>query len=126
MSSSLFLAACSVLILSLAGCGTALKQGTLVKKVHEPERSWVQMMPITTGSVTALIPIVHEDDEDWVFVIEDSSPASKRSRQCKIYVSQEVFARHQEGDWIEVADLGAVRDDDKPARQREPRQDQSG
>ncbi len=121
-----FIGICSVLVLALVNCGSALKNGTLIKKAHEPERSWVQMIPISTGSATVVIPIVHYDDEDWVFVIEDSPKNGKKSKQQRIYVSQEAFTHHEEGDWIEVADLGEVKDKDKSTKSKKPGESQSG
>jgi hypothetical protein len=93
-------------------------RGRLVAKIYEPEEDWVQMMPVVTGKTTAVVPIVHSDDEDWVFLIEDTPKGSQKSRQRRITVSQEVFDRHQEGDWVEVADLGEPRDKEKPAQAR--------
>lgn len=96
-------------------CGPAVMRGTLITKIHEPEESWVQLMPIVTDKTTTTIPIVHNDDEDWIFVIEDRS--GKKARQRKIYVSPEIFARHQEGDWIEIAKLETISDKDPTTKQ---------
>jgi hypothetical protein len=111
---------CSFLVLVLVNCGAALRRGTLIDKVYEPEETWVQMMPIVTAKTTSLIPIVHTDDEDWVFIIEEPPNVGKKSRQKRIYVSEDIFAHHQKGDWIEIDDLKNVRDKDKPSKSRKP------
>jgi hypothetical protein len=109
-----------VVVSFLAGtvsCGPAVMRGTLISKVHEPEESWVQVLPIVSDKTTTTIPIVHSDDEDWIFVIENRSGGKVRQR--KIYVTAEIFARHQEGDWIEIANLESISDKD-PTRKQSP------
>jgi hypothetical protein len=118
MVKSFFFGLYLVTVLVIVNCGPAIMRGTLVNKIHEPEESWVQMMPVVTDKTTTMIPIVHNDDEDWLFIIEDTSKSSAEIRQRKIYVSQDVFDQHKEGDWIEVTDLGEIRDKDKPAKSR--------
>lgn len=61
--------------------------GTVVEKIHEPERSWVQMVvvPIRAGKVTTMlvVPYFHHVPEYWAVVVKEDA------RQGTIYLPRE-------------------------------------
>jgi hypothetical protein len=87
----------------LIGCGEpTLEAGTITKKVHEPERTWVQIIPIYSGQscsgsvctpIYSYLPFIHKDDEDWRLELE--TPTEKG----RLYVSEETFNSVEVGEY---------------------------
>jgi hypothetical protein len=64
----------AMLTVLLSGCGRELTEGEIIDKRHEPESTFVMLIPMVvscgkTCTTTILIPYVVHDDEDWVLVI---------------------------------------------------------
>lgn len=99
--------ACSLAILSIfcllfLGCGKRITEGDIVEKWHEPERTWVQVVPITISNgkttTTTYVPMTQVDDEDWIIQIEavlDDGETKTRN----FYVSREVYETVDIGDY---------------------------
>lgn len=67
------------------------ESGTVLSKWYEEPRTWVQMVPISTGKTTIMVPITHYDDEDWCIEIENDG------KRRVLYVSESVYETVQLG-----------------------------
>ena len=79
-------------LIGMLGCNP-IKEGDIIAKRYEPERTYLYMMPIphtqTIGKMTTTtftyIPVWMRDDEDWVITIQNYNKRHKL-KQREIYV----------------------------------------
>ena len=100
-----------VLVLLLTSCGPKLTTGTVIEKHHEPERRWVQLIPMRVGKITMLIPFVHYDDEDWAITIQDGELTSY------VYIEEELWNTLEIGDHVDLGPDPQTNDDITKERQ---------
>lgn len=86
-------------IMILSACVPSVTSGTVIEKKHEPERSWIQMMPMKVGKITSYIPITHHDDEDWILIISDSE-----GNKGYINVDKSTFESVEIGSFFELVE----------------------
>lgn len=105
----------------LFACGSSVEEGEVIGVRHEDARTWTQLVPIphtscsTVNKITtcttwySFIPMVHHDDEDWVFTLRDCNGGGEPSeRDCKtgdVYVSEQVYKNYQVGDYFFGSDM---------------------
>lgn len=102
MRALLVAAASAAALLVLAGCGDTLSAGRVTGKRHEPARSFVAVVPITTGCgkygcTFIYVPFTYYDD-DWIFDLEKCDDHGK----CKhghSYVVPTVWNEKKIGDY---------------------------
>ena len=108
-----------VAVLVLA-CGDSITEGEIYQLVHEPERTWIALIPITTCvgkpviCTTTMIPVIHYDDEDWVVSVRQWSDEKGRFLTASFYVPQTVYSELHEGQWFAMCDSC---ESDDPVRQ---------
>lgn len=49
---------------------THLDKGTVIEKNYEPPRTYVTLMPISTGKTVIMIPYIIYDNEDYILTVE--------------------------------------------------------
>lgn len=64
----------AMLTVLLSGCGRELTEGEIIDKRHEPESTFVMLIPMAMScgkncTTTIFIPYVVHDDEDWILVV---------------------------------------------------------
>ena len=116
------LAWCILLLWSLLSCnsGPEITEGDVSGKRHEPERTWVQVVPVvmSTGKATTImpIPIIHFDDEDWVVTIRGENEDGKLVTQ-EFFVSQVVYDAVSVGSYY-VFDEDSAQSEDPVSKRR--------
>lgn len=58
-----------VLVTTLISC-QKMKYGNIEERWYESSRTFVMLMPITTGKVTVMIPYVVHDNADWCIKVK--------------------------------------------------------
>ena len=82
-------------VLFCSACTPQLKQGTVVNKAHEPERTYVSLMPIMIGCgkncfTTMMIPYSVYDDEDFILTVKGITKEGKEITELW-YVNEKLF-----------------------------------
>lgn len=90
-------------VFALSGCTQAITEGKVIDKVHEPARTWTQLMPISTGKITVMIPFVHHDDEDFVIVIHGPNDKGHILTR-RVYLTKADWAAVAIGEHYSVSD----------------------
>jgi hypothetical protein len=101
--------------LALAGCGNEIESGEVYEKQYEPEKRWVQMMPmvLSTGkmSTVVMVPITHYDDEDFIIKIKKYNSEKGEFDKGKFYVDKETYSRYELGDYFDANKTNAETED---------------
>lgn len=75
------------------------KYGTITEKWHEPARTYMMLMPVSTGKVTVLIPYFIYDNEDWCIKVNGVTEKGDTVNRT-YYVSPEAYDTLNVGKFI--------------------------
>jgi hypothetical protein len=99
-------------VVCVAGCRKDITEGEIVAKRHEPENSWVQMIPMQVYNgrsyATTYIYVHHYDDEDWVVTFEAEQNGKRHRRE--VYVPEDLYSRCVVGEWFKVGSTVETQD----------------
>lgn len=109
-----------ILILFICSCSSTIEQGKVINKYYEPERTWIQFMPmfISDGksSHTILIPMYMRDDEDFILSIAGLNADGEMDTAC-YYIMPDQYKEINVGDEILTCELkGDCNDPDERKR----------
>ena len=95
-----------LVVVFLQSCNK-LEKGTVVNKHYEPERTYLQMMPIVISNgkttTTMLIPYYITDNEDYVLHVKGYYKGEEIKEE--VYVTKECYNSLQNGDlWLKTDD----------------------
>lgn len=102
-----------VILSTLVGCGNGLKEGTVVEKWYEPERTWIMIIPIIISngktSFPIFVPMYYKDDEDFCIKIVGHNKEGKQVYRT-FYLSEAAWKPIKYGDYF-VLDKNAETSD---------------
>ena len=92
-------------------CEHELKEGIIINKYEEPERTYLYMMPIphtvssgkTTSTYFTYIPIIMHDDRDFVIIIHGLTDNGQEKDE-RFYLPQSIFDQLKLGQHFCVTD----------------------
>ena len=93
------------LYVGFGGCPKPLGSGTLLNKIHQPERTYTEDSILSLGRHgPATIKITWVDDEDFILILgkEEAGYRSKFETRA-IYVSEDTYNSLQEGDILDTS-----------------------
>ena len=86
------------LLFAIVACNH-LEKGEVISKRHEPENTFVMIMPIRVGKTTMMIPYIIHDNEDWVITVKGKYEGDDETDE--VYVFESCFNSLKNGDtWV--------------------------
>ena len=92
----------ATILLVLVSCGS-VDNGVIIKKEHQPARTYTTLLPVTffTGktTITTLIPYTIYDDEDYVLLLKN------KDDKGKVFVTKSIWDSVSIGEYFEGATI---------------------
>ena len=87
------------LIFLFFGCKKSINDGHVILKRHEPARTFVMLIPVSTGKTIMMIPYIYFDDEDFIIKIEKTIDGEKKTNN--IYLTESEYNKISIGDYYD-------------------------
>jgi len=78
---------------------TALNEGEIYKKEHQPKRKTTILIPIVSVAVVTVIPFSINDDEDFILHIRKWNEEKDEYKYAKINVDKKNYEKAKIGEW---------------------------
>jgi len=86
-----------LVVVLLSACGPMITSGTVKDKSFEPEHNTIVMMPVTSGKITTLRPMLIHRSDSWYLVLVDEDGDEET-----ISVDQNSFDSVNVGDYYQI------------------------
>jgi hypothetical protein len=92
----------SLIIILMLSCHK-LKYGTIIEKWHEPQRSYMVLIPYRINKLTMLIPYRFYDNEDWCIKVKGRNDENRIFIKT-FYITKESYDTMTVGKFICIDD----------------------